>query len=148
MDLIKSMSGEEFARCFYRPDPNQARYYFCNLCPAGAKARVSLRGYNNLKPHVQSCHLEHVQNVVDLYRASKNQEANGNNTLRNYAGFVGQRMSPEGTQLFSWLEFCLLEDRPLSCVDRPMMRKYCNIKPCCGKTLRKNFLRVGYLTTK
>ena len=54
-------------------------------------------------------------------------------------------MYPTGTQLFSWLEYCILEDDPLSCVGKPMMRKYCNIKYCCEKTLRKTFLRVGHL---
>jgi hypothetical protein len=55
-------------------------------------------------------------------------------------------MSPKGTQLFGWLEYCIHEDLPLSCVEKPMIRKYCNIKPCCIKTLRQNFLKVGYLT--
>jgi hypothetical protein len=116
------------------------------ICPTGAKARVSERGYNNLKPHVITSHLADIPSVVQMYRSSKDQEDNGNNTLLNYAGFVGQRMSPAGTQLFSCLEYCILEDAPLSCFGKPMMRKYSKIQYCCEKTLRKNFLRVGYLT--
>ena len=141
MELIKSMSGEEFCSCFYIPHPTQDRSYTCKLCPSGSKARRSDRGYSNLKPHVLSNHLADVQTVVDSYRNNKI-----NNTLNNYACFVGPRMSPQGTQLFSWLEYCLLEDAPLSIVNKPMTRKYFSIKPCCEKTLRKNFLRVGYLT--
>ena len=94
-----------------------------------------------VKPHVISSHLADIQSIVEMYRSSKDQEANENNTLLNYAGFVGQRMSPAGTQLFSCLEYCILEDAPLSCFGKPMMRKYCKIQYCCEKTLRKNFLR-------
>ena len=141
MDLIKSMNGEEFCRCFYRNDPVKERSFICTLCPTGAKGRKSERGYNNLKYHVTSSHLADVQSVVDSYRSN-----GSTNSLMNYAGLVGQRMSPKGTQLFGWLEYCIHEDLPLSCVDKPMMRKYCSIKWCSKKTLRKNFLRVGYLT--
>lgn len=141
MELIKSMSGDEFCRCFYLRDPSKERHYICNLCPAGAKSRGSQRGYNNLRYHITSSHLASVKSVVELFRSSGTK-----NSLMNYAGLVGQRMSPKGTQLFGWLEYCIHEDQPLSCVDKPMIRKYCNIKSCCVKTLRKNFLRVGYLT--
>ena len=142
MELIKSMKGEEFCSCFYTRHPTQDRYFICKLCPSDSKARRSDRGYNNLKPHVISNHLADAQSVVDYYR----NKSNKNNTLKNYACFVGPRMSPHGTQLFSWLEYCILQDAPLSCVNNPMIKKYINIKPCCEKTLRKNFLRVGYLT--
>ena len=79
---------------------------------------------------------------MDYYR----NKSNNNNTLKNYACSVGPRMSPHRTQLFSWLEYCILDDAPLSCVNKPMIKKYIYIKPCCEKTLRKNFLRVRYLT--
>ena len=115
------MSGEEFCRCFYSPHPTKSRYYICLICPTGAKARVSERGYNNLKPHVITSHLADIQSIVEMYRSSKDQEANGNNTLLNYAGFVGQRMSPAGTQLFSCLEYCILEDAPFSWLSRDIV---------------------------
>jgi hypothetical protein len=105
MELVKSMNGDEFCRCFYQRDPFKDRYFICTLCPPGSKSRGSERGYNNLKYHVTSSHLDHVKSVVDLFRASGTK-----NSLMNYAGLVGQRMSPKGTQLFGWLEYCIHED--------------------------------------
>ena len=112
------MKGEEFCSCFYTRHPTQDRYFICKLCPSDSKARRSDRGYNNLKPHVISNHLADAQSVVDYCR----NKSNKNNTLKNYACFVGPRMSPHGTQLFSWLEYCILQDAPLSCVNNPMIR--------------------------
>jgi hypothetical protein len=140
-NINRAMNGDKFCRCFYLRDPFKDRYFICTLCPPGSKSRGSKRGYNNLKYHVTSSHLDHVKSVVDLFRASGTK-----NSLPNYAGLIGQRMAPKGTQLFGWLEYCIHEDLPLSCVGKPMIRKYCNIKPCCEKTLRRNFLKVGYLT--
>jgi hypothetical protein len=48
---------------------------------------------------------------------------------------------------YNWLELVVMTDQPMSFVDNPYVQKCCKFLKMSSKTLRKYFLRVGYLVS-
>jgi hypothetical protein len=91
--------GEEWF-IYFTPDCTKHNGYVCKFCPPGSKIYTQVKGAGggNLGKHMKSQHSADITPYLKHYRQSKGQENYGN-TLDNYAGFIGPRISERGLHI-------------------------------------------------
>jgi hypothetical protein len=135
-------------KIFYNQDPNNLDEWRCNYCPPGAKTYSCKNGsgYTNLVAHMKQ-HPHVILPALVEHRASVGRALNHGNTLLNYCNFIGSKGTNKGSMFYNWLELVVMTDQPMSFVDNPYVQKCCRFGQMSSKTLRKYFLRVGYLVS-
>ena len=105
------------------------------MCICGKKrtANVVANGYQNLKSHIVEQH----PNYEDVMHNNElsNEQATSQGTLQAF-------VCKKATHLFSWLEWIVMESREFIFAQKPLVRKYTNLKKVCTKTVMKYMLLV------
>jgi hypothetical protein len=112
-----SLSSEPVGKewfIYYTPHPTKHNGYVCKFCPSGSKlySQVKGAGCGNLGKHMKSQHSADIIPYLKHHRLTKGAEDYGN-SLDNYAGFIGPRISERGLNIYNWLEFVIFEDHPM-----------------------------------
>ncbi|ETP12539.1 hypothetical protein F441_12114, partial [Phytophthora nicotianae CJ01A1] len=118
---MTSVSNRELCRFFYVADAEH--YFTCNYCGTRRKQLPS-SGYANLVGHLKDKHPGYVAD----YDAHQRRQA-GSLTV---CGFV----NPTAFNMYSWIEWVVDRNMPLSEVDDPLTRSMSKLKPICSKTLK------------
>ena len=97
-----------------------------------------LSGYSNLVSHVKERHpgyLQRMQQTLDTISTDRN--------IQMHSQFLC--VPKQASNLYSWLEWTVMDNNPLSFFEKTLVKKYSKLESVCSKTIGKY---IGLLTRK
>jgi hypothetical protein len=91
-------------KVYFTPHENEENMFRCNACSAGARAHKhdQKKGFTNLANHVKRMHTDWDKVLLRTHRESCNEG--------DISGFVKRQVSGKATNIFRWLEQCVMNN--------------------------------------
>ena len=105
--------------------------YTCKLC-YNTRAQQPKSGYSNLMDHLKR---DHLNEYVDEYEVHRGRP----NTLDD---FCHAEVDDASKNIYSWLDWIIMDNHQLSMCEKPRARKYSNLQDISTPTLKKYMFAV------
>ena len=137
----KNWQEKTIWQSFFTPTDDPEKFK-CNECSKILK-QASANGQTNLISHVDKQHKDCIQEIAKEHHRKENQRMNGMNTLDNYDGAIGRKLSPKALTMYGWLDWIIMNNFSFTFVESPCKRKYSFLAHT-----RKYFLNTGNLVNE
>ncbi len=120
--MSKSFTNKEMIS-FYFGNPTVQDADSIYICQCGSTRKLKANsGYTNLITHIKSFHSDWKETMTFNFTNSS-YKLNFDN--------------PKATNIFSWIDLVVMENREFSFTEKQLTRKYSNLEPICTETLMK-----------